>query len=104
MRAEIESLSNFAVGHTSGQVLDDLAFALGKQFDSLVIGGADARRVGKSFERVIQIDAPRPDLSFMDGANAFAETLQPLLLGKNPLGSGAKALEDFLRTWRNRAG
>src|ERR1019366_4790341 len=96
MRAEIESLSNFAVGYTPGHVLDDLAFALGKQFDSLVIGGADGRQVGKHFECLIQIDAPRPDLSRMDAANAFAKAFQSLLLGKNTLRACAKALEDFL--------
>ena len=100
MRAEIESVSNFAVGHTPGQVLNDLAFALGKQVDPLVIGGLDARRVGKSFERLIQIDAPRPDLSFMDAANALAKAFESLLLGKNTLRASAKALQNIL--WLGR--
>ena len=100
MRAEFEGLGDFAVGHAPSQVLDDLALALGKQFDSLVIGGADQRRVGQSFERVIQIDTARPDLPFMDGANAFAQTLQPLLFGKNPSGASAKALQNLLRLRR----
>ena len=103
MRAEVESVSNFAVGHTAGQVLDDLAFARGKQFDSLVIGGADERRVGKRFERLIQIDATRPDLSFMDGANALAEALQPLLLGKNALWRRRESTPGLPGAWRSRA-
>src|ERR1019366_7148409 len=78
MGAEAESESDFAVGHTRGQLLDDLALARGKQLNSLVVGGAEERQTGKSFERMIEIDAPRPDLSFMDAANAFAEALQPL--------------------------
>ena len=100
MRAEIESLSNFAVGHTPGQVLNDLAFALGKQVDPVVIGGMDARRIGKSFERLIQIDAPRPDLSFMNAANALAKAFESLLLGKNTLRASAKALQNIL--WLGR--
>ena len=96
MRAEVESVSNFTVGHTAGQMLNDLAFARGKQFDSLVIGGAHERRVGQRLEHMIEIDAARPDLSFMDGANAFAEAFQPFLLGKNSPGAGAKAFQNFL--------
>src|SRR5208282_5582653 len=96
MGAEAESESDFAVGHTRGQLLDDLAFARGKQLNSLVVGGAEERQTGKSFERMIEIDAPRPDLSFMDAANAFAEALQPLLLGKNTPCAGAKALQHVL--------
>jgi hypothetical protein len=85
-------VSNLTVGHAASQVLDDLAFPRGKQFDTLMIGGVDARRIGEYFERVIQIDAPRPDLSLVDAANAFAKALQSLLLGKNTLRAGAKAL------------
>src|ERR1022692_4846848 len=46
--------------------LDDFAFARGKQLHSLVAGGPDERQIGKTFERMSEIDAPRPDLSFMD--------------------------------------
>src|SRR5208282_4526042 len=61
-----------------------------------MIAGADTRRTSKRFERMIQIDAPGPDLSFMHAADAFAKAFQSLLLGKNTLRPGAKALQNFL--------
>src|SRR5208282_1107348 len=94
--AELESCSDFAIGHTPGHVLDDLAFAHGEEFDSLVIGSADHRRVGESLKSMIEIDATRPYLTFMNVPNALAEALDSLLLGKNSPCAGAKALQNIL--------
>jgi hypothetical protein len=104
MRAELESCSDFSIRHAARHVLDDLAFARGKQFDSFVIGAADERRVGQRLQSMIQIDAARPYLSFVNVTDALAQALNPLVLGENSLCAGAKALEDFLQGWKSPAG
>src|SRR5580692_11400167 len=49
---------------------------------------------------MIEIDATRPDLAFVDAANAFAKNLQPLFFGKNAPRAGAKAFQDLSRFGR----
>src|ERR1700690_1874145 len=77
-------------------MLDNLAFARGEQFNSIVIGSADQRRISQGFESMVQIDAPRPYLALVNVADAFAEALDPFVLRKNSLGAGAKAVQNFL--------
>src|SRR5271154_4824145 len=78
-------------------MLNDLAFTRRKQFDPLVIDGADQRRVGKSSEGMVEIHATRPHLSFMDATNALAQALQPFLFGKNSPCAGTKTLQNLAR-------
>src|SRR5450755_1022072 len=91
--AELQSDRNFTVRHATGDVLNDLAFSGGKQFDAFVISRADERRIGQSFQGMIEIDAAGPDLPLMNAANAFAEALQSLFFRKNTPGASAKAFQ-----------
>ena len=103
MWTKLESMSNFAIGHAAGDVLYDLSLAGREQFDAFVVGGADARRVGKRFECLIEVVATSPDLPFMDGADTFAETLQALLFGKNASSARPESTPVLLVAWRNPA-
>jgi hypothetical protein len=92
VKAQTQTLADFAVRESLGQSLDDLQFTLGKQRHSLSVNCAYRRTRSEGIQSKCQIGVVSPNLTFVHTANALAEVRRRVTLGEDPFGSGAESL------------
>ena len=92
--AEAELDANFAVRESFGEQRRDVIFAFSEQGSASMVYGAERARLHKSLKQKVKLITAGPNLSSMNGLNAFAQHLERFGTAKYPLGSSAKSIDD----------